>query len=94
MRVLHVLASDRFSGAENVVCQIIGMTRDDPEMEMVYCSKDGQIRDALKEQGIVFAPLNAIKTSEMKAVIKKYAPDVDIHISTQANVTNKYTNLK
>ena len=76
MRDVHVLASDRFSGAENVVCQIIGMTRDDPEMEMVYCSKDGQIRDALKEQGIVFAPLNAIKMSEMKAVIKKYAPDV------------------
>ena len=29
--------------------------------------------------------------SEVINFLKEYAPDVDIHVSTQANVTNKYT---
>ena len=35
MRVLHLLSSSRFSGAENVVCQIINMFRDDTQMEFI-----------------------------------------------------------
>ena len=57
MKVLHLLQSDRFSGAENVVCQIIGMMKNEPNIEMVYCSSDGPIRDALAERKIKFVPL-------------------------------------
>ena len=52
MTILHVLYSNRFSGAENVVCQIIEMFRGYPDVRMVYCSPDGQIREALEEAGI------------------------------------------
>lgn len=76
MKILHLLASDRFSGAENVVCQIIGMMKDEPDTEMIYCSRDGQIREALAEREIAFAPISDVSVSEVKRVIKEYQPDV------------------
>ena len=51
MKVLHILASNRFSGAENVVCQIVDMFKG--EIEMAYCSPDGDIRNSLKEIGFM-----------------------------------------
>ena len=41
MKVMHVLNSRIYSGAEKVVCQIIKSFRDD--VEMVYCSPDSDI---------------------------------------------------
>lgn len=76
MRVLHLLQSDRFSGAENVVCQIISMFREDKDIEMIYCSQDGQIREALKERNIEFIPMKKLCCSEVKRVIKKIHPDL------------------
>ncbi len=76
MKVLHLLQSNRFSGAENVVCQIIGMFRDDPDVEMVYCSRDGQIREALEERGIAFAPMSQLCIDELRRVIREQKPDV------------------
>lgn len=36
MRVIHLLQSPRFSGAENVVCQIISMLDGNNDIEMMY----------------------------------------------------------
>lgn len=74
MKVLHVLASNKYSGAENVVCQIIKMF--DGEIEMAYCSPDGQIRDALFERSIDFLPVTKLNKKELKKVIKQYQPDI------------------
>lgn len=76
MKVLHLLQSNRFSGAENVVCQIIGMMKNEPNIEMVYCSSDGQIREALKERDIKFIPLKNFSVGEIKRVIKDQKPDI------------------
>lgn len=76
MKVMHLLQSSKFSGAENVVCQIISMFKNEDDFEMVYCSKDGQIRDALKERGICFFPMRKLCVSEVKRVIKEYKPDI------------------
>ncbi len=76
MKVLHLLQSDRFSGAENVVCQIIEVFKDNPDIEMAYCSRDGQIREALNERKIDFYPINSLNASEVKKVIKEYNPDL------------------
>lgn len=74
MKVLHLLESPRFSGAENVVCQIILMLKD--EIEFVYCSRDGQIREALQERNIKFCPIKKLSVSEVKRVIKEEKPDL------------------
>lgn len=73
-KVLHVLNSNRFSGAENVVCQIIKMFEKD--VEMVYVSRDGEIRDTLADKGIRFCPVTQLSYGELKRVIEEYHPDI------------------
>lgn len=73
MKILHLLSSSRFSGAENVACQIIAML---PELEMVYCSPDGPIREALAERGVVFAPLKTMSVGEVLRVIREEKPEL------------------
>lgn len=75
MRVLNFLQSNSFSGAENVVCQIISMFKDE-DIEFIYSSCDGQIREALKERGVKFEPISKMSIGEFKRVIKKTKPDV------------------
>ena len=76
MTILHVLYSNRFSGAENVVCQIIEMFRAQPDVRMVYCSPDGQIREALTERNVEFAPVSELSKAELRRVIAEVRPDV------------------
>lgn len=76
MKVMHILNTNRFSGAENVVCQIIGMFQGASDVEMMYCSCDGQIRDALAERDIDFVPIREMSVKEIKRVIKEQKPDV------------------
>lgn len=72
--VLHLLNSSSFSGAENVVCQIIENT--DKSTKTIYCSPDGSIRKTLKERGIFFSPLSKLSYSALKSAIKKHKPSV------------------
>lgn len=75
-KIMHLLQSDRFSGAENVVCQIINMMGSYDDIEMAYCSRDGQIREALSERNIRFLPISNLTVKEVKRVIKEYNPDI------------------
>lgn len=76
MRVLHILNTNSYSGAENVVCQIINMFKNDQKIEMAYCSFDGPIRDALDERNISFYPISQMKSNEINRVIAMYKPDI------------------
>lgn len=75
MKVLHLLQSNRFSGAENIACQIISMCSEE-KIEFAYASPDGPIRDALKERNIKFLPMKKSCLSEYKRVIREFSPDV------------------
>ena len=75
MKVMHVLNSRIYSGAEKVVCQIIKSFRDD--VEMVYCSPDSEIvRRMLSEQDVTFLPMETMSTGELKRVIAQVKPDL------------------
>lgn len=74
MRVLHVLASNKFSGAENVACQIIDFF--DGEIEMAYCSPNGQIAEALNDRNIQYFSVSKLDKKEILRVIKEYNPDI------------------
>lgn len=76
MKVLHLLSTKRFSGAENVVCQIMSIFRDEQNVEMIYCSPDGQIKDALAERNLHFAPIGKLSVREVKRVIREQKPDI------------------
>jgi glycosyltransferase involved in cell wall biosynthesis len=73
-KVLHLLSSNKYSGAENVVCQIIGMFKS--EIDMIYCSPSGPIAETLMEKSIDFIPLKKVSIKEVKTAIRKYNPDV------------------
>ena len=73
-RILHLLASNSFSGAENVACTIISNLFDD--YDMVYCSPDGPIKKQLNDRKINYESLKKLSFLKVKKVIKKYNPDV------------------
>ena len=76
IRIVHMLCSNSFSGAENVVCQIINAFKNDGRFEFVYASPDGPIREALKDRDIDFEPMAAATIGEFKRVIHKVKPDI------------------
>lgn len=75
-KVLHILNTDHFSGAENLVCQIMNMYKNDDDFEMVYCSPDGPIREALIERKIPYLPINKLDLQELKIVMQNFRPDI------------------
>lgn len=76
MKIIHLLNSNKYSGAENVVCQIIDLFKSTPGIEMIYCSPDGQIKDVLVEKRIRFIPLVRLSVFEIKQVISAENPDI------------------
>lgn len=76
MKILHVLQSSHFSGAENVVCQIIKMFENNDDIEMAYTSKDGTIRKALEDRNIRFFPMKTLCHDEFKPIVAEYKPDI------------------
>lgn len=74
MRVLHLLSSNSFSGAENVVCQIMRLFKG--EIDMVYCSPDGPIRATLQQKKMKYIPLERLTIGRLKKVIDEYKPDM------------------
>lgn len=73
-KVLHLLPTNKFSGAENVVCQIIDLFKND--IEMVYCCPNGPIANSLKEKNITYIPLERFNEESLKKVINEYKPDI------------------
>lgn len=91
MKVLHVLSSNKFSGAENVVCQIIKMFKG--EVEMAYCSPNGEIKKTLENMNIQFFPLEKLNVKNLKKVVAEFKPDIihahDIRACTVASRIKK-----
>lgn len=73
-RVLHLLASNKYSGAENVACTIIKNTKD--EYDSIYCSPNGNIKNRLEEENIEYLPLKKLSFKEIKKAIKQFNPNI------------------
>lgn len=90
IRVLHLLASNKYSGAENVACQIINAVGDD--MEFAYSSPNGDIANSLSEKNITYYPLTKFSVKELKRVIKEFNPTIihahDLKAITLATVAS------
>ena len=75
MKVMHVLNSRIYSGAEKVVCQIIHAFQG--EVEMVYCSPESDIvRKMVEGQGVTYLPMKTMSVSDLSRVIRKQKPDL------------------
>lgn len=75
MKVLHVLNSRIYSGAEKVVCQIIHMF--DGEVEMVYCSPYSEnVESMLQQERVAYFPVNTLVPGELSRIIREQKPDI------------------
>lgn len=75
MKVLHVLNSRIYSGAEKVVCQIIHMF--DKEVEMVYCSPYSEIVESmLQQEKVRYFPVDTLVPSQLARIIEEQKPDL------------------
>lgn len=73
-KVLHILNTGSYSGAENVVITIINNTK--AEVDSVYLAKDGSIRNILKENGIEFYSVTKLSYKELRKAVKGIKPDI------------------
>lgn len=94
MKVLHLLSTNKFSGAENLVSQfIIESSKQNPEIKMSYCSTEGMINQKLKELKIDHISIKKNSILELNRVIKSFNPDIihahDIKASILASFFSK-----
>lgn len=73
-KVLHVLASKEFSGAENVALNIIKGF--ESNFECAYCSVDGSVRNKIEKNDVVFIGLNKLNIKVLRKVINEFNPDI------------------
>lgn len=73
-KILHVLASSAFSGAESVAITII--TNMNEEYEMAYSSPRGKIEKKLKKKKITYYGMNKLNINELRKIIKEYHPNI------------------
>lgn len=74
LRVMHVLKSSIYSGAENVVITIMNYLVD--EYDFLYVASDGTIREKLNEEKIAYRLLGRFDRNALKGIIGEWEPDV------------------
>ena len=93
IKVLHLISTDIFSGAENVACQIIKQFEKDEKYDMVYCSKIGPNKDRLDSLEIKTLPIQKFNYDCVKKAVEEYKPDIihghDIKASIIASMFSK-----
>ena len=75
-KVLHLISTSSFSGAENVACQIINLFKDDNGYDMKYCAVIGKNKPALEIRKIAVLELNKFSIHDIKKAISEYDPDI------------------
>lgn len=74
IKILHILNSNSYSGAENVVITIIKNTMD--EFDSIYMSPQGDIENILEAENINNYLVKRLTISEIKKAIKIYNPNI------------------
>jgi glycosyltransferase involved in cell wall biosynthesis len=74
-KILHVLSSNIYSGAENVAATLISNLSD--QYDMAYTSPNGRmLKTALQERGIQFIPMDDFSIKNIRRIIKQFKPDI------------------
>ena len=77
MKVIHVLSSRIYSGAEKVACQIIKAFETGETVDMVYCSPESEIvAQMLEAQNITYLPIEAMNTANLRRIFDQEKPDL------------------
>lgn len=76
-RIMHLISTDVFSGAENVACQIINIfSNDKDDYKMIYTSKIGSNKKNLEDRSIPYYELKKFNYTYIKRAINEFQPDI------------------
>lgn len=76
-KVLHILNSSSYSGAENVVINIIkNMEKYKYKFDFCYTSKTGVIEKRLKNEQIEYYLIDSLSIHNIKKAVSYYKPDI------------------
>jgi glycosyltransferase involved in cell wall biosynthesis len=73
-RIIHLLATNSYSGAENVVINIVTSMSD--EYEFAYASPKGPIEKILADNNIVHIPINSMNPYYLNSIFRQWKPDI------------------
>lgn len=91
MKVMHILNTGTYSGAENVVISII--THMEKDIQCVYVSLEGSIGKILKKYNITYYPIEKLTILNIKRAIKDEKPDIiHAHDFTASIITSIVAN--
>ena len=97
LRVMHLISTDVFSGAENVACQIINLFKNNQVYIMTYCTVIGKNEEALKCRGINTTELDRFNLKSIKKAYSSFKPNIihahDPKATIAAVLTNKKQNI-
>ena len=74
IKVMHVLKSFIYSGAENVVFTIMHGLQE--QVDFLYVATEGTIRNKLEEERLNFRLVPVFNRSELSKAIKEFQPDI------------------
>lgn len=75
-RIMHLLNTGSFSGAENVAIAIIKAMQAKYGWAGIYASPAGSIEKVLKANDITHIPMKEMSIIELKRIIRKVKPDI------------------
>jgi len=75
-RVMHILNTSAYSGAENVAITIINALRLKYDYDFIYVSLDGSIREVCENNNIRFVPIKKKSILEIRRVVEICKPDI------------------
>ena len=73
-RILHVLKSSIYSGAENVVINLIHQLQE--QYDVAYVATDGAIREVLEREGIQHFLLKEYSKKGLARIVEEFQPDL------------------
>ena len=77
IKVMHLMSTSVFSGAENVACQIINGFKDNNMYEkMIYVSEIGTNEKILKDKNVLYYKLDKFNYKFIKKAVKELKPDI------------------
>ena len=76
IRVLHVLNTGSYSGAENVVITIINNLKSYENIQCTYLSLNGDIKERLEKENIDYYLVEKLSIKNLKKAIKVLNPDI------------------
>lgn len=74
LRIMHLLSTEKFSGAEKIALSICKSLKED--FDVTYCSPNGLIRDMVIFNDVEFTSLKKMSDAEIRNAVKKWQPDI------------------